>query len=35
MTDYFIGKEKDGIRLVEREALEFFTGVVVHPERRC
>ena len=34
MTDYFIGKEKDGIRLVEREALEFFTDVVAHPERR-
>jgi serine/threonine-protein kinase len=34
MTDYFIGKEKDGIRLVEREALEFFTDVVARPDRR-
>ena len=34
MTDYFIGKEKDGVRLVEREALEFFTSVVADPDRR-
>jgi len=34
MTDYFIGKEKDGIRLVERGALEFFTDVVARPDRR-
>jgi tetratricopeptide (TPR) repeat protein len=36
MTDYFIGigKEKDGIRLVEREALEFFTDVAAQADRR-
>ena len=34
MTDYFIGKEKDGVRLVPREALAFFTAVVADPDRR-
>jgi Flp pilus assembly protein TadD len=34
MTDYFIGKEKDGVRLVERGALEFFSDIVAHPDRR-
>ncbi|MGH9747649.1 MAG: protein kinase domain-containing protein [Candidatus Acidiferrales bacterium] len=33
MTDYFIGKEKDGVRLVERGALEFFTDVAERPEQ--
>jgi tetratricopeptide (TPR) repeat protein len=34
MTDYFIGKEKDGVRIVERGALEFFSEIIKRPDQR-
>jgi tetratricopeptide (TPR) repeat protein len=34
MTDYFIGKEKDGIRIIEKGGAEFFTDIIARPDRR-
>jgi tetratricopeptide (TPR) repeat protein len=31
---YVIGKEKDGVRIVEKSSLEFFIGIVGNSERR-
>jgi tetratricopeptide (TPR) repeat protein len=34
MTDHFIGKESEGVRLVERGALEFFSDIVARTDQR-